>query len=333
MIASLCEALMTVQIATDDVRPGEREEYWRVALRNSFVPVDLVTLDASRLSGSVRTSQVGNMLVAQMSSSAQEIRRTHRHVDQQEQQLIHVAVATHGSGILTQDDRVVRMSPGEIVIYETARPFEVRFDDRWDASVLTVPRHLVPLTEEETTRLTARPLNRHGRLGGIVGRTVADLAEHVDQMPSALADKMLKNLGDLVLEVVRAELSPERADEEDPVPKGPEYDIRRARLISSIKDFIEQQLPDPWLTPTSIAEAHHMSVRSLHQLFSPTGTTVAAYVRRRRLSRCAQMLRDPRNCELSILSIARDVGFSDASGFGRAFKAIYGMTPSDYRGH
>lgn len=324
---------MTVRIATDDVPPPEREEYWRGVLGDSFVPVDLVTLDRSRLSGSVSTSQFGDLFVAQMSSSAQEIRRTHRHVDQQDRQLIHVAVATRGSGLLAQDDRTIRMVPGEIVIYETARPFEVRFDDRWDASVLTMPRHLVPLAMAETSQLTARALGRHPHLGGIVGQTLADLSRHADELPEAVAERMLKNVADLALEVVRTEARGHPRDDADLLAEGPECDIRRARLISSIKDFIEDRLSAPWLTPTSIAAAHHISVRSLHQLFSPTGTTVAAYVRHRRLSLCARMLRDPQHCDLSILAIAREAGFGDVSGFGRSFKAMYGVTPGVYRRH
>ena len=45
-------------------------------------------------------------------------------------------------------------------------------------------------------------------------------------------------------------------------------------------------------------------------------------------------LLDPRLSRLSIASIAHDRGFGDISGFNRAFRATYGISPSELRqGH
>ena len=54
------------------------------------------------------------------------------------------------------------------------------------------------------------------------------------------------------------------------------------------------------------------------------------YLRRRKL---AFALKEVRDSEKGILEIALDYGFSSHEAFTRAFKNLYGITPSDYRRH
>lgn len=59
-----------------------------------------------------------------------------------------------------------------------------------------------------------------------------------------------------------------------------------------------------------------------------SGMSLRDYVRLRRL---AFALIDVRDTDKSLLNIAVDYGFSSHEAFTRAFKAAYGLTPSDYR--
>src|SRR5204863_7307693 len=68
---------------------------------------------------------------------------------------------------------------------------------------------------------------------------------------------------------------------------------RRHALLTTVQAFIKRHLGDPLLSPAMIAAAHHMSLRSLHQLFHDDGLTVAGWIRHRRLERCRHDLSDP----------------------------------------
>jgi len=57
--------------------------------------------------------------------------------------------------------------------------------------------------------------------------------------------------------------------------------------------FILENLSDTGLSPTMVAAAHHMSLRSLHQLFHDEGLTVAGWIRKRRLECCRHDLSNP----------------------------------------
>jgi AraC-like DNA-binding protein len=57
-----------------------------------------------------------------------------------------------------------------------------------------------------------------------------------------------------------------------------------------------------------------------------------AYLNEYRLAAAASRLSDPREASLPILSIALDLGWGSIGPFNRAFRARFGMTPSDFRG-
>ena len=80
-----------------------------------------------------------------------------------------------------------------------------------------------------------------------------------------------------------------------------------------------------------IAAAHHISLRSLHQLFHHEGLTVAGWIRRRRLEYCRQDLSNPALAGRPVAAIAARWGFSSAGDFSRAFRAVHGLPPAEYR--
>ena len=102
-------------------------------------------------------------------------------------------------------------------------------------------------------------------------------------------------------------------------------------MLTTVQTFIQQHLGDPRLDPAGIAAAHHISLRSLHQLFHDEGLTVAGWIRRRRLEQCRRDLSDPALANRPVAAVAARWGFTSAADFSRAFRAEHGMPPSEYR--
>ncbi|NKZ06826.1 helix-turn-helix domain-containing protein [Actinomadura latina] len=115
-----------------------------------------------------------------------------------------------------------------------------------------------------------------------------------------------------------------------PTPESAES-AESAEMLRAIREWIEERLPDPALSPAVIAAAHHISVRQLYRVFRPAGTTVARYVRARRLENCRRELSDPFLGTERIGAIADRWGLPDAAAFSRAFRAAYGQTPTACR--
>ena len=85
------------------------------------------------------------------------------------------------------------------------------------------------------------------------------------------------------------------------------------------------------LSPAQIAAAHHISLRQLHKLFHAGGTTVAGWIRQRRLEHCGHDLRDPRWAARPVAAVGARWGYPDPAHFSRLFKASFGLSPRDYR--
>jgi AraC-like DNA-binding protein len=72
-------------------------------------------------------------------------------------------------------------------------------------------------------------------------------------------------------------------------------------------------------------------VRYLYRLFEAQGTTVAAWIRHRRLERCRADLADPALGGAPVSAVAVRWGLPDPAHFSRLFKRAYGLPPAEYR--
>jgi AraC-like DNA-binding protein len=110
---------------------------------------------------------------------------------------------------------------------------------------------------------------------------------------------------------------------------------RRAGLRQAVELFIDRRLDlvergvplyTGELTPASMAAAHAISPRGLHQLFEDRAEPVTRRVRRLRLERArGQLLRG----HGSVTAVAARWGFPDPSHFARAYREEFGEAPRD----
>ncbi|MFC7584393.1 helix-turn-helix transcriptional regulator [Nonomuraea antimicrobica] len=108
-------------------------------------------------------------------------------------------------------------------------------------------------------------------------------------------------------------------------------ETREATLGMQIHAFIERHLSDPLLSPSTIAEAHHVSIRYAQRIFQRQGRTISGWIRERRLDHCRRDLADPAHASQPVHAIAARWGLPHPQHFSRAFKRAYGIAPQDYR--
>ena len=99
------------------------------------------------------------------------------------------------------------------------------------------------------------------------------------------------------------------------------------RFFKSI-EYIEQHLYDK-ISVHQIAAASHYSTYHYSRVFKAlVGDTPKEYLRKRRLTMAAKRLLTE---EVGILDLAMDCQFDSQEAFTRAFKALFNMTPAQYR--
>ncbi len=101
----------------------------------------------------------------------------------------------------------------------------------------------------------------------------------------------------------------------------------RPSLRTAARDCAEARLLDPRLSPSEIAKALSVSVRTLHRAFADAEESLMAFVRRRRLERAREELAASGEGH-TVSAVAARWHFADVSHFSRAFKRHFGETPS-----
>jgi AraC-like DNA-binding protein len=100
-------------------------------------------------------------------------------------------------------------------------------------------------------------------------------------------------------------------------------------LMERVRRAVRKHLRSPFLGPDTLCREAATSRSQLYRLLEGEGG-VARYIQRRRLSESFAILCDVSN-NFSVNVIAETLCFADASGFSRAFRREFGMSPSEVR--
>jgi len=242
--------IVTKALTTDELRPAEREAFWRLAM-SGFRPVTITKVGEGTLEGSIRSDRIGRLLVAKVRSTAQDIRRTPRDISPSEEEYFHVLLVAKGVGQVSQDGRQAEFHPGDWIAFDSFRPVQLLFESDWDACSLSFPRETVQLSESERRLMTARRMDGSTGLTGVVSRFLLDLARTSEHVPAAQSEPALLQASDLV-----ASLLSDYAAASEAV-RG----CHQRTLTLRVKYYIGHQLCDPGLGPPEIAAAANISVR------------------------------------------------------------------------
>jgi AraC-like DNA-binding protein len=221
-----------------------------------------------------------------------------------------------GHGVAGCPARRFELNGGDTLFWDGGDPFTFEAATEIQSQILLFPRASVMQLCPKHDALLGNPIrHKTDRVGTFFG--VVDLFRV--RLPG-LGPGIRHSAADLLLQLLN-ELSPvtDRLDQDPP----------QRQLTGQILEYIEDNLGLPTLTPTSIAAAHAISLRTLYSLFHHYGPPVGTHIRDRRLSRGYQDL--VRNRDEPVAHIARRWGFPSAAHFSRLFRERYGMPPSHLR--
>ena len=190
----------------------------------------------------------------------------------------------------------------------------------WHAVQVNVPRRSVAVSDREVDRINDQPrLLSNPVFAQLIRPSLLGLAGHLD----TLAGEDLSELGELWISLVNMLVRSLTGD-----------DVNGAETVSArrhqIRRYIRAHLADPRLAPATIAQALHVSRRTLYASLAPGDESVAAEIRHQRLARAHALLSDPAD-RRPIAEIGAAVGLPNPPHFSRLFRARYGVSPGELR--
>ena len=319
---------MSTLIRTDQVSAADRLDFVREMTAATWVPMDCRAIGApSDYVEEFRASGLGAMQVVVMDIMPITVCRTPELISQADPDMLKMVLVCGGNScVIDQDGRQASVSTGEFAIYDTRRPYEVACGvggpQPTQMMTFMFPPSLLPLSRSQLRQLVAVRFQASAGLGDLTAQFLLQLARNVDHYSPAEAAR----LSTAALEVLATRLARELDLHDWGRPEA-----RRHALLTTVQAFIQRHLGDPRLSPAMIAAAHHISLRSLHQLFHDEGLTVAGWIRRRRLECCRRDLSDPALAPRPVAAIAARWGFTSPGDFSRTFRAVHGLPPAEYR--
>ncbi|MDQ6755017.1 MAG: helix-turn-helix domain-containing protein [Actinomycetota bacterium] len=293
---------------------------WRNLISESFVPLD-VRSDSETFHGTLRSQVLDELSIVEVTAGGHQVLRTPSLIAASDRRYFKLNLQLSGHGMLIQDNREATLRPGDLAVYDTHRPYTLAYDGDFRTLVLMFPHEALDLPVDSIGQLTAVRMAGDAGLGRMISPFMVQLAGNLDVLSGASGHRLAHNAVDLIATMFDGELGTRR---------GPAAGTH-GDTLTSIRRYIEANLGDPGLSPASIAGAHFISTRHLHNLFQETGTTVAHWIRTRRLERCRRDLSDPVLAGRSVSSIAARWGFVEAAHFSRIFRGAFGEPPSACR--
>ncbi|MQY14529.1 Transcriptional activator NphR [Streptomyces sp. RB5] len=302
---------------TAPVPDRDRLAQWHDAWGKALVPMSLVPLGAGPFTGRITTGRVGRLRICDIEAGAQRAARTPAHLSRRPGEFVGIAVQRSGTVTLVQDGRTVTAGRGDLLVYDTARPYSLDYPRPFATRIVLVPRTALGLPEEELRQATGRVIDTRDGFGAVVLSLLTALVPGARPYSPAVAGRLAAGIADLFATLVADRSAAEPTTERD-------------HLVLRIRDHIERHLDDPELCPEQVARAQHISVRYLHRLFENEDLTVAKLIQRRRLEQCARELAH-RTDAPAVAAVGRRWGFASPAHFSRLFRSVYGVSPRDWR--
>ncbi|WP_063801666.1 helix-turn-helix domain-containing protein [Streptomyces curacoi] len=315
--------MMTV-LDTTCLPPAERTTAWAETTALALVTTRLRFPDPANFGARIAAMTLGPVQLSAMSYAQLVSYRSPRLIRQSDPELYQIAVITSGRQGIEQARRSALLGPGEIVLYDSSRPFTASAEGPGSCGslLLQFPRCLMPLPDHTVAPLCGTSLGSASGVGHVLRQALTSLTE----TDSDLSAYDRRRLGSAAIDLAAAVIA-HRADRVSSLPP----ESRAAMLFHQITAFIIQCLHDPGLKPAAVAAAHSISPRYLHRVFQVHGTTVSDFIRQERMARCRKDLANPSLHATPVSAIGARWGYPKASDFSRAFRTATGMTPTEYR--
>lgn len=301
---------------TAALAPAERFDAWRQSVCSAFVPLEASTQEPGMFSGTLVQQSLGEVTAAEVGGDAVHVSRSRRTISQADPGVYKFALQVHGTGLVSQDERHALLEPGDLTVYDTTRPYALRFDGPYRMLVMQIPHELLGLSLGQARALTAERISGRSGLGALTSSLLISLDR---QLTSGGIDPDARAAA-AVLQLVQATLL-QRLRPAEEVPAEQVVHMQALR-------YIDAHLGDADLSVAAVAASQHVSVRYLQKVFAREGATVSECIRTRRLQRCRVELASSGTGPIA--AVAMRWGYSDASSFTRAFRQAYGCTPSEF---
>ncbi|HAQ35711.1 MAG: hypothetical protein CMF74_02400 [Maricaulis sp.] len=276
--------------------------------------------DAGRFGYCARldSAMAGEAMVTRVRAGAQTFARSSLRAYRDGIEGVMFQVFTHGH-VRRSDEAAPVADEGALVGFDLTRDMET-INTGFDLVSIIFPREALESRLGDVADLHLGAIGPDCGLSRLTAEFLVSLQRSLPMMDTGEAEAASNAAADLIAECYRGQNR-----------RSGSPDSHRIAVVTRAKAFVRARIGagEPVDVPT-LARALDCSRATLYRAFEPIGG-VAAYIRSERLRAClSDMARLARgDMALTLGELAMRRGFESDAQFSRAFKAEFGMTPSD----
>jgi AraC-like DNA-binding protein len=290
---------------------------WRDWASRTLAPIDVRIPRDETFAARWKSRGIGELRFIQMGASAQRVVHP-EDIDgpTQHEPTFQLVYSRRGLLRTRVGERAFTVRPGEFVLLDNTRFYQMDMDDYHEAVDLVMPRAWLERWLPDPAPFLGRPFSARKGWGAPLGAMLDTMAEQLDDgaLPRTLVAEQVGSLLSLASGF-----------------HGPAEERHRDDLTGQVLGIIALRHDDPGLSPDSVAHELGVSKRYVHALLAPTGASFTQRLNAVRLDRAADLLADPRSASLPVAEIGWRNGFLDPGYFARLFRRRFGVSPRTWR--
>ncbi|MCA0317769.1 MAG: AraC family transcriptional regulator [Proteobacteria bacterium] len=309
--------------STDALPVHERFDCWReVRARHLFgVTAELPAYQRAGFSARMATRTVGSATLVEMQASPYSVERSAWDIQRAPGGSLCLYQQVGGGAWFGTGAMDFVLGPGALATSHTDLAYATRptGTEGFNLRILKLPAEAAAPSTVPLHDLAPRPLEADERLALCLGASLSALAATSSAEAGPGDHDRIGAIAQLILLARRA------------VPAGSVESRRavRSALLDAARQVLDARFRQRALAPEAVAAHLGVSVRQLHMLFEPTGSTFHRTLNGLRVAEARRRLvEEP---DGAIAEIAFAAGFDSLPTFYRVFRALDGHTPGDYR--
>ncbi|EJM70080.1 DNA-binding domain-containing protein, AraC-type [Pseudomonas sp. GM50] len=301
----------TCHYSTLAVTAPLRFDYWKDVVCHHCLDADSKLLAQSDFDGVLEVHSMGALDICTLSAPLHYWERSAQHLRSDPNDDLWLGFTRSGYGELEQADRRTKLTADDLFLYDASQPFRFSFGGT-DNHLVRIPRQLLSQRLPSIADCTAVVLD--DRRPGVI--PLREMLRQAASMPSGfhntgVSSRYSSTLLDLLVVSLELQDLKQTHDELD--------------LHGRIMNYIHRYLSEADLSLERIAQAHHVSTRTVTRAFARHQKSPVAEIWKARLLASRDAIE--RGQVRSISQAALDFGFSDFSHFSHAFRKAFGVAP------
>ncbi|MBR0596907.1 helix-turn-helix domain-containing protein [Sinanaerobacter chloroacetimidivorans] len=299
--------------------PQDQFEAWCSALSDSHLKWALNNSSPAQFYGKIKMRHLGGIRLLCCDCEPCYGKRTSREVNLSDGEYYGLLYIYDGAEVVFHEGQAVELKKDSFMIWDSTKPIEFKLFSATKKVTLLVPQDRMRTQLPQVDDYLGKHIDFSRGLHAVAASHIAALGNEVNAIDKRLGDSAI----DLTLELITTCLQTNYTSR--PMTKV------RQDLFDDIVKYIQKNLDQHDLGPSSISGTFHISTRYLHLLFAEKGLSVSHLIMDKRLEQCRRQLIHLNAYKDSITKIAFQWGFNDSAHFSKVFKKKYGITPREYQ--